>query len=192
MKAWLSRILYPAAWISARLAPFGRVWAHACLAARIRTRLDPSVVLLGPAEVQGTGRISFGRNLYLYRDLYFETSGAGEIEIGDNVVVSRGVHIVAYGKITIGSGSMIGEYSSIRDANHHFGSDVAIRVSGHIADPIEIGRNVWIGRGVAILPGTSIGDGAVVGANAVVTNDVPRGAVVAGVPARALVERLTR
>lgn len=190
MKAVLSRILYPAAWLEARLSPLARVWAHARLAARIRTPLDPSVVLLGPAEIHGTGRVSFGRNLYLYRELYFETNGNGEIEIGDGVVMSRGVHIVAFGRITIGSGSMIGEYSSIRDANHQFGGDVAIRHSGHQADPIEIGRNVWIGRGVAILPGTRIGDGAVVGANAVVTKNVPAGAVVAGVPARSLAQRV--
>ena len=192
MKALLARCLYPAAWLEVKLSPLSRVWAHARLAARIRTKLDPTVVLLGAAEVHGTGRISFGRNLYLYRELYFETSGAGEIEIGDDVVMSRGVHVVAFGRISIGSGTMIGEYSSIRDANHHFGGDVAIRHSGHAADPIEIGRNVWIGRGVAILPGTRIGDGAVVGANAVVTKDVPAGAVVAGVPARALAERVAR
>jgi acetyltransferase-like isoleucine patch superfamily enzyme len=145
---------------------------------------------LGAAEVHGSGRISFGRNLYLYRDLYFETAGDGQIEIGDVVVMSRGVHVVAYGKITIGSGTMVGEYSSIRDANHHFGDDLQIRHSGHQAEPIAIGRNVWIGRGVAILPGACIGDGAVVGANAVVTKNVPPGAVVAGVPARPLAQRL--
>jgi acetyltransferase-like isoleucine patch superfamily enzyme len=88
--------------------------------------------------------------------------------------------------LTIGAGSMIGEYASLRDANHRVGASGAIRESGHDAAPIVIGRNVWIGRGVTVLPGVSIGDGAVVGANAVVTHDVAPGTVVAGVPAKPL------
>lgn len=186
-KRLLVAALLPFAWFRRRaLTPLGRLWSHARLSEQIKTPLDPSVVVLGPAEVHGTGNISLGRALYLYPGLYLETQGAGEIDVGDEVVMSRGVHLVAFARIRIGDGSMIGEYTSIRDANHRTDGDRALRWAGHESRPIQIGRQVWIGRGVTVLAGVSIGDGAVVGANAVVTRDIPAGAVAVGVPARVM------
>ncbi|MGA3070462.1 MAG: acyltransferase [Terracidiphilus sp.] len=163
-----------------------RIRNHALLSSSLTAPLDESVVVLGPSEVHGTGMIRFGRDALLYPGLYLETEESGSIEIGDEVVISRGVHIVSRDWITIGDGTMIGEYSSIRDANHARLPGLTIRDSGHIAQPIAIGNEVWIGRGVTVLGGVTIGDGATVGANAVVTRDVPPGVTVVGVPARAV------
>jgi acetyltransferase-like isoleucine patch superfamily enzyme len=168
------------------LAPIRSSWrridAFADLRAQLQLPLPASAVILGRADVYGTGRIRFGENLLLYPGLYLETHGDAEISIGDGVVMSSGVHLVAYAGIRIGNGSMIGEYASIRDANHTR-DGVNLRDSEPVAKPIVIGEQVWIGRGVAVLSGVTIGDGATVGANAVVTRDVPAGALVAGVPA---------
>ncbi|MDQ1472476.1 MAG: hypothetical protein QOJ99_3956 [Bryobacterales bacterium] len=185
-KKVVAALLSPACSLVKTAEGLRRAWAFSRLAGSIPGALHTSVVILGTPEIHGTGRISLGRNLYLYRELYLETQGAGEISIGDNVVISRGTHIVSFARVTIGAGSMVGEYTSIRDANHRFQGEASLRESGHDGAPITIGRNVWIGRGVAILAGVTIGDDAVVGANAVVTRNVPEGAVVAGVPARPL------
>lgn len=167
-------------------APLARAWAFARLAADIDSPIDPSVVILGAAEVRGTGRIALGKGLYLYGGLVLETQDRGSITIGDGAVLSRGVHLVSHSAIEIGPGAMIGEYASIRDANHRFGPGTAPRDSGFESRPVRIGAYAWIGRGATVLPGITIGDHAVVGANAVVTHDVPAGALVGGVPARVI------
>jgi acetyltransferase-like isoleucine patch superfamily enzyme len=192
MKLLTARVLTPFARLWAAAERLRRAWAFASLSVRISGTLDSSVVVLGCPEIHGTRQIRLGRNLFLYPGLYLETQDAGRIEMGDDVVISRGTHIVAFDRITIGAQSMIGEYASIRDANHNFGDGKDIRTSGHQALPIEIGRNVWIGRGAAILAGVRIGDQAVVGANAVVTHDVPAGAIVGGVPARPLEKKVAQ
>lgn len=52
------------------------------------------------------------------------------------------------------------------------------------AGECELESDVWIGVDAVILRGVKIGFGAVVAANAVVTRDVPKFAVVAGIPAK--------
>jgi acetyltransferase-like isoleucine patch superfamily enzyme len=165
------------------LESWRRMSAFAALRASLSVPLPASTVILGRASVYGTGRVRCGEGLLIYPNQYIETRSEGEIVLGDGVVLSSGVHLVAYAGIFIGKGSMIGEYSSIRDANHTRAEGRRLRDSGHLAKPIVIGSQVWIGRGVAVLAGVTIGDGATVGANAVVTKDVPPGEVVAGVPA---------
>jgi acetyltransferase-like isoleucine patch superfamily enzyme len=186
-------ILTPFARASEKVGtPLVRAWSHARLAASIASELDLSVVVQGSVEVHGSGSIEFGKDLFLYPGLYLETRGNGHIAVGDGVVISRGVHIVSHAEITIGEGTGIGEYTSIRDANHTRGDGSSVRESGHRGKAIRIGRNAWIGRGATILPGVSIGDDAVVGANSVVTRDVPAGCTVAGVPARLLLREATQ
>ena len=163
-----------------------RIRAHAALAADLRPPLPSSVVVLGPAMVYGTANISIGADALLYPALHLETQDGAAITLGKGVVLSRGVHLVAMAGITVGDGCMIGEYSSLRDANHARQEGLAMRDAGHTAKPIVLGREVWIGRGVTVLGGVTIGAGATVGANAVVTRDVAPGDVVGGVPAVSL------
>ena len=164
--------------------PLRRIYSHASLAEQLQSKLPASVVVLGRVAVYGTGAISVGEDCLLYPDLHLETHGAATVAIGGGVVLSRGVHLVAMAGITVGRGTMIGEYSSVRDANHGRESGISLRDAGHHARAITIGNEVWIGRGVTVLAGVTIGDGATVGANAVVTRDVAAGTTVVGVPAK--------
>jgi acetyltransferase-like isoleucine patch superfamily enzyme len=166
-----------------------RLQSYARLRASLSHPLPSSTVVLGHIHVFGTGRVRCGEGILLYPDLHLETQDEAEITLGDGVVISRGVHLVAFAGLHIGNGTMIGEYTSIRDANHARLAGISMRDSGNIGQPIDIGAEVWIGRGAAILAGVTIGDRATIGANAVVTKDVPPGSTVAGVPARPITSR---
>lgn len=100
---------------------------------------------------------------------------------GENVFLNSGCRFQDQGGIRIGDGCLIGHNAVITTLNH----DVlpSRRADMHPA-PVTIGDGVWFGANVTVLPGITIGDGAIVGAGAVVTNDIPAGAIVVGVPAR--------
>jgi acetyltransferase-like isoleucine patch superfamily enzyme len=184
IKSLLSNLLSGLLRIAAPLREgWARIYAHASLAADLDEELPASVVVLGRTWVYGSRHIRIGKNVLLYPGVHLETQGDARIDLGDEVVISRGAHMVAMAGVTIGEGTLIGEYTSIRDANHMRDPQQQIRDSGYSAKPITIGREVWIGRGVTILGGVTIGDKATVGANAVVTRDVAEGVTVAGIPA---------
>src|ERR1700751_1037452 len=116
-----------------------RIYAHAALSADLAGPAPASLVIEGQAFVDGTRNIRFGENVLLYAGLHLESQHDARIDIGDDVVISRGVHIVAMAGGTSGAGSMIGEYPSIRDANHQRSEGSTIRQSGHPSRPIVIG-----------------------------------------------------
>lgn len=107
------------------------------------------------------------------------------IRIGTGVTLAQGVHITAHDWVTIGDDVSIGPYTVINSGDHrHSDPSRPIRLQGHVASPITIAGNVWIAAHCVVLRGVHIGPGAVVAAMSVVREDVPRGAVVAGAPAR--------
>lgn len=86
------------------------------------------------------------------------------IEIGDRVTVTAGVVFITHD----GSGWLVRD-----EAGRRF------RYAR-----IVIGSDVFIGVNTILMPGVRIGDRVVVGAGSVVTKSVPSGSVVAGNPAR--------
>lgn len=89
--------------------------------------------------------------------------------------------------IHIGRDCDISSRVGIITGTHEFNPSSEVKAAGKgYSRDITIGDGVWIGFGALILPGVEIGSGAMVAAGAVVTKNVPRMAVVAGVPARVL------
>ncbi|HIJ74748.1 MAG TPA: acyltransferase [Candidatus Hydrogenedentes bacterium] len=177
------RLIRPLARPAQRLVWFARLRSLTNGTIPITTQFD------GPVHAVKGSRVIFGEHCRLGRNALFETAGAGQITLGANVRVNAGTVIVSSAQVTIGDDCLIGEYVSIRDADHGMAPDTPMRLQQQEAAPIAIGRDVWIGRGAAVLKGVTVGDGAVIAANSVVTKDVPPMVVVAGVPANVIKSR---
>jgi acetyltransferase-like isoleucine patch superfamily enzyme len=107
------------------------------------------------------GDVKVGREVWIGPNVILD--GSGGLEIGDYVSISAGVQIYT----------------------HH---TVRWALSGGQAPaeraPVRIGSRVYIGPQTVIQKGVTVGDGAVIGAMSLVTDDVPGGARVWGVPAK--------
>lgn len=100
-----------------------------------------------------------GRNVKIMAGVVIDSSHCWLIEIGNNVTIAPGVHIIAHDAST----------------KHHLGYTRIGRVS--------IGDNTFIGARSVILPNVRIGRNVIVGAGSVVTRNIPDGLVVTGNPA---------
>ncbi len=113
----------------------------------------------------------------------FYTDFGKNITIGKDVFINSGCHFQDQGGIKVGDGTLIGHNVVLATINHDL--DPKENRKNHYV-PITIGTHVWIGSNATILPRVTLGDWAVVAAGAVVTQDVPPGAVVGGVPTKIL------
>lgn len=160
------------------------------------------------AIVRAAG-VSVGRKVRLERGVIARRGfygRRGEIDIGDEVVLSAGcildawggtidlkAHVfigpytVVYGHggVVVGENTLIAMHCRILSAEHEIppvGTNVRSRPD--VRKATVIGNDVWLGAGVTVTAGVTIGDCCVVGAGSVVTRDLQAGTIAYGVPAR--------
>jgi serine O-acetyltransferase len=97
-------------------------------------------------------------------------------QIGDNFFIDHGF-------VVIGETAVVGDDVTIYQCVTLGGTNPTNGVAGK-RHP-TIGDGVIIGSGAQVLGPITVGDRARIGANAVVTRDVPEGATMTGIPARA-------
>ncbi len=107
-----------------------------------------------------------------------------KIQIKHGTYINRNTILDAHQHLEIGHDCMIGPGCFLTDADHARSPGQRVADMGMVILPTVLEDNVWLGAGVIVLKGVRIGRDAVVGAGAVVTQDVPPGVTVAGVPAR--------
>lgn len=154
-------------------------------------QMGKGVVIDGlPNFIWPCADIRLMNNIRIGKRCVFQGGPNSVIILEDNVTINDGCFITSLFKITIGEGTSIGEYTSIRDYNHKFDEvEIAIKQQDYYGAPIEIQTDCWIGRGCIVLPGVIIGKGSVIGANSVVTKDIPPYSIAAGAPARVIKKR---
>jgi sugar O-acyltransferase (sialic acid O-acetyltransferase NeuD family) len=107
--------------------------------------------------------------------------------IDKNAEVGEGSQILAGAKVlsetVIGKQCIINTNASV-DHENILEAGVEAAPGATLCGLVKVGVNGWICAGATVLPRISIGADAVIGAGAVVTEDVPDGVTVVGVPAR--------
>lgn len=106
-----------------------------------------------------------------------------KVSIGENVFIAYGSWIQGIGGVTLEDEVMLGPYTVLASANH-LKKDGSYRFGKSSHAPIVLKRGSWTGAHVVVTSGVVVGEGAACAAGAVVTEDVPPGSIVGGVPAR--------
>lgn len=104
--------------------------------------------------------LKVGENFKLTANNMIDPSHCWHIEIGNNVILAPGAHILAHDAST---GLFLG-YTKIGN--------------------VKIGNNVFIGAKSVVLMGVTIGDNVIIGAGSIVSNDIASNSVAFGNPAR--------
>jgi acetyltransferase-like isoleucine patch superfamily enzyme len=138
--------------------------------------------------IEGANRVALEPGVVVQRRSVFTITPDGRLMIGAGSRIGSDAVIAVAREVTLGRDVLIAARCYISDHGHRF-TDAGRPVMHQGADvprPVHIGDGSWLGINVCILPGVTLGKNCVVGANSVVTQSVPDGAVVAGVPARVL------
>ncbi len=197
-----------------RVAPFG----HAALtrlafnAANVQLGRGLQADGVPRLLVDDSARVAIGDDVVLRSDVEIRAHGTAELRVEDDVRIDRGVRLLAANQarvtlakgcrvglysvlnggdsITIGENSLISGFVYLQTSMHRYKArKISIRDQGYDHGPVVIGSGCWLAAHVVVMPGVTVGDGAIVGSNAVVTKDVAPGAIVAGVPAKAIGQR---
>ena len=124
-----------------------------------------------------------GKGVVIYPGVWI--SPGRKLIIKDYVDLAKDVLITTSGGVEIGERSLIGYRTQIISSDHTIPPiGQPFPISGDNHKKIIIGKDVWIGGNCLITAGVKIGDGAVVAGGSVVTKDVPKNAIVGGVPAK--------
>jgi len=109
-----------------------------------------------------------------------------KVSIGDRVWIGDHAELYSLGEIEIGDDVVISQKSYLCAATHDY-----TKPSFDMIDKkITLEDQVWLATDVFVAPGITIGRGALVGARSSVFSDMPEGMICLGSPAKAIKPRV--
>lgn len=134
------------------------------------------------------GEVVLSDRVHLYGDTYIQTGDGGSVIIGSDTHIQPGCQFSGYkSPIKIGSKVQIAPDCAFYPYAHGIAPGKPIKEQPLTTKGgITIEDDVWLGYRAIVLDGVSIGKGATIGAGSVVTQNIPPGAIAAGVPARVI------
>lgn len=143
-----------------------------------------------PLEWYGIRRFELGNSVNIGHRSWLSVKDIGACEnpglvIGDRSRLGNFNHIVAVGRITIGSDVLTADHVYISDNTHRYDDPETpvIRQEVRPLGETSIGDGSWLGENVCVF-GAKVGKHCVIGANSVVNRDIPDYCVAAGTPAK--------
>jgi carbonic anhydrase/acetyltransferase-like protein (isoleucine patch superfamily) len=152
--------------------------------------LGRRALLMAPLRINGEDRIWIGDEVFIgpgaFLNVIEDDGRRGAIRIGSGTEMTAACTISSVQSVELGDRVLMARGVYIADHGHAFadpGRAILDQGLDRIA-PVAIGDGAWLGQNVFVGPGVRIGANAVVGANSVVLADVPDRCVAVGAPAR--------
>lgn len=155
------------------------IGANVCLLNKVA--LSNGVTILNGGVI-GENPYSFGFGPGHVSERFPATGGViieDNVEIGNNVVISRGVH----DNTILSTDCRVNDLAHIGNAVT-IGPRSLIMANCDVSARVVIGRECWIGQSSVLIQAVRVGDRAQIGAGALVTRDIPNDVVAYGSPAK--------
>jgi len=139
------------------------------------------VYALGLSDPEGKKKVS---SLLKSRGARFESIISVYAHVGKDVIMGEGCVVTTS---TIGSGVRLGSFVNVNGSMIYGGAtigDYSTTTGFTVVEEATVGESVFIGSKAVISKDCVVGDGAKISAGSLVQSDVPKGALMFGMPAK--------